>query len=420
MTDERRIDRLPRRGLRQRRRRRQAGLREQPPGDRRRHPARPDHGRHRGVRLREILPGVRRRFPGSPAPLHGIVLLLCPPVSWASSDGPRSPISPAFPRPSPSASGRSTGNPRSTVGTLTELYDLLRLLYARLGDAPGRDPAERSLFSFNSPRGACPACKGLGVEDRIDPELLVADPVEKPSRGALVITTPSGYVIYSQVTMDVLDRVCRAHGFSVDIPWKDLTEEQRDVVLNGSDRILDPLRQTPPRLAHEMEGHHRPAPGRGPSTRASCPSWRPSSGRRGTGTSSASPGRCPAGPATDAGSRPEALSGRLSRPGHRRDEPPFRYEEIDGFFRALEFTGRESDGRPFHPRRRPEADGPSPAARTRLSDARPRVHDPFAAAKPSASVWRPRPGAGSRASSTSSTSPRSASTPMRRPGSSRS
>ncbi len=143
--------------------------------------------------------------------------------------------------------GGGTANPRSTVGTLTELYDDLRLLYARLGEAP---PAfalkvQRSLFSFNSPHGACPACKGLGVQDRIDPDLLVADPAKTLRQGALAITTPSGYIIYSQVTMEVLDQVCRAHGFSVDVPWSDLTDEQRAIVLDGSDRIRIPYGKHP-------------------------------------------------------------------------------------------------------------------------------------------------------------------------------
>ena len=144
-----------------------------------------------------------------------------------------------------------TDNPRSTVGTLTELYDILRLLYARLGDAPEGIRPDRALFSFNSPRGACPVCKGLGVEDRIDPDLLVANPSKSLREGALVITTPGGYIIYSQVTMEVLDRVCRAHGFDVDIPWKELTDAQRDVVLNGSDRVLIPFGKHP--LASRMK-----------------------------------------------------------------------------------------------------------------------------------------------------------------------
>ena len=138
-------------------------------------------------------------------------------------------------------------NPRSTVGTLTGLYDDLRLLFARLGVAPPGTDLQRRLFSFNSPFGACPSCQGLGVEDRLDPNLLVADPRRSIREGALVITTPTGYVIYSQVTIDVLDQVCRAHGFDVDTPWQDLTDEQRHVVLYGSDRIRDPVRQAPAR-----------------------------------------------------------------------------------------------------------------------------------------------------------------------------
>lgn len=138
-------------------------------------------------------------------------------------------------------------SPRSTVGTLTELYDHLRLLFARVGEgAPvgGPVPAASGL-SFNSPLGACPACEGLGVEDRVDPGLLIADPQRTLREGALVPTTPTGYIVYSQVTVDVLDRVCRAHGFSVDVPWQELDEEQQRVVLYGSDRIVVPFGKHP-------------------------------------------------------------------------------------------------------------------------------------------------------------------------------
>ena len=131
---------------------------------------------------------------------------------------------------------------------MTELYDLLRLCWARLGSAPGGADGprlERRLFSFNSPHGACPACKGLGVEDRLDPDLLISDPSKTVRGGALRITTPTGYLIYSQVTIDVLDQVCRAHGFSVDLPWQALTPDQRDVILNGSDRIRIPYGKHP-------------------------------------------------------------------------------------------------------------------------------------------------------------------------------
>ncbi|NOX48219.1 MAG: excinuclease ABC subunit UvrA [Chlorobi bacterium] len=132
-------------------------------------------------------------------------------------------------------------NPRSTVGTLSEINDYLRLLFARLGKSDDNTlDLNRSLFSFNSPVGACPHCKGLGVEDRIAPKLLIEDASRTIRERAFKITNPKGYIIYSQVTIDALDEVCKAHGFSVDIPWRELSPEQQDVVLNGSDRIKIP------------------------------------------------------------------------------------------------------------------------------------------------------------------------------------
>ncbi len=138
----------------------------------------------------------------------------------------------------------SSSNPRSTVGTLTEVHDLLRLLYARLGEAPAGLKPTRGLFSWNGP-GACPACRGLGLEDRLDPELLVADRGKTIREGALRVSTPNGYLMYSQVTLAVLDDVLRAHGGSVDVPWRDLGDEVRGVVLRGSDRVLVPFGKHP-------------------------------------------------------------------------------------------------------------------------------------------------------------------------------
>ena len=128
-------------------------------------------------------------------------------------------------------------NPRSTVGTLSEVWDLLRLLYARLGSAPDGIQLTRGLFSFNGGEGACPCCQGLGVEDRLDLDLLVADGRKSLREGALRVSTPNGYLMYSQVTLAVLDEVLRVHGGSVDSPWRDLSEEVRQVVLHGSERL---------------------------------------------------------------------------------------------------------------------------------------------------------------------------------------
>jgi excinuclease ABC subunit A len=130
------------------------------------------------------------------------------------------------------------GNSSSTVGTVSELYDLLRLIYARFGSVKG---LSRAHFSFNSQFGACPHCKGIGLEERISVPKLIADPRLTLREGAMVPTLPNGYIMYSQVTVDVLDMVCKENGFNVDIPWNQLTKEQKNVVLNGSERIKVPF-----------------------------------------------------------------------------------------------------------------------------------------------------------------------------------
>ncbi len=140
-------------------------------------------------------------------------------------------------------------SPRSTVGTFTELYDLLRLLFARLGQPNATFPngiiINRSLFSFNTPQGSCPECRGVGVADAIDRELLIKNENKTIRKGAFAMTTPGGYIVYSQVTMEVLNRVCAAEGFSVDIAWKDLDEAQKKVVLFGSQKIVVPFGKHP-------------------------------------------------------------------------------------------------------------------------------------------------------------------------------
>jgi len=127
---------------------------------------------------------------------------------------------------------------RSTVGTVSELNSLIRLLFARLGKTKDKIiKINRSLFSFNSIEGQCKKCKGLGVVEQIEPELLITDENKTLREGALVITLPSGYTVYSQVTIDVMNEVCKSEGFSVDIAWKELTHYQKDVILNGSNKI---------------------------------------------------------------------------------------------------------------------------------------------------------------------------------------
>jgi len=159
---------------------------------------------------------------------------------------------------------RPGGGPRSTVGTVSGLLELLRLLMARVGsrlclacgapldratrcEACGLEapPLLAGLLSFNRSDGACPGCRGLGVQDRVDPGLLVADASKSLRQGALVPTTPKPYIVYSQVTMEVLDIVCQAHGFTVDTPWEQLSDVQRRVIFYGSDAVVVPFGKHP-------------------------------------------------------------------------------------------------------------------------------------------------------------------------------
>ncbi len=131
----------------------------------------------------------------------------------------------------------STPNARSTVGTSTGLWDLVRLLYSRLASPS----LSRAQLSFNDEAGQCPICKGLGVSDWVDPDLIVANPQLSLRSGALVPTLKNGYTVYSQVTVDVMNDVCRAHGFDVDTPWQELSEDHKKVIFYGSKRLLVPF-----------------------------------------------------------------------------------------------------------------------------------------------------------------------------------
>ncbi|HKJ47906.1 MAG TPA: hypothetical protein VJ973_02395, partial [Christiangramia sp.] len=122
----------------------------------------------------------------------------------------------------------------TTFGTLSELAAIFRILFARYS---GKEALSKSLFSFNHPKGACEKCRGIGEAEYIDLDKLVGDENLTLREGAITTTLPNGYIVYSQITVDEMNKVCKEHGFNVDIPWKDLSEDQKDVVLNGSDRI---------------------------------------------------------------------------------------------------------------------------------------------------------------------------------------
>ncbi|WP_294192559.1 excinuclease ABC subunit UvrA [uncultured Cloacibacillus sp.] len=139
---------------------------------------------------------------------------------------------------------------RSTFGTMTELLNGLRLMYSRLGShrcpnghylPPTSDVArDKGLkcpvcgavfeapsaesFSFNS-GGACKTCGGVGVVRSVDESSLVPDESLTIDQGAVA---PWNSLMWSLMT-----DVCRAMGVRTDVPFRELTPEEREIVFHG-------------------------------------------------------------------------------------------------------------------------------------------------------------------------------------------
>ena len=139
---------------------------------------------------------------------------------------------------------------RSTFGTSTELLNVLRLLFSRLAEhvcpnghrqeptidvAAGLDltcpvcgvtfsPPGAEALAFNSD-GACPTCGGLGVIREIDDALLVPDPSRTIAEGAVAPWKMMGLTVMPQMVGEL--------GVRTDVPYRDLTDAERDVVLHG-------------------------------------------------------------------------------------------------------------------------------------------------------------------------------------------
>ncbi|MFC0097083.1 ATP-binding cassette domain-containing protein [Micromonospora marina] len=120
---------------------------------------------------------------------------------------------------------RLGGNARSTVGTATDAWTYLRLLFSRVGRPY---VGESNHFSFNDPAGMCPTCAGLGevvvsaVERFLDPDRSLKD-------GAILLPGfgDGGYWY---------DRYASVGGFDADTPLRDWTAQQREALLYGGER----------------------------------------------------------------------------------------------------------------------------------------------------------------------------------------
>jgi excinuclease ABC subunit A len=89
---------------------------------------------------------------------------------------------------------------------------------------------EPRIFSFNSPHGACQRCHGLGFQRVIDPELIVPDPTLSISEGALEPWTKAASMYHRRL----LEAVAEANGINVDVPWQDLPQGDRGLLLEGT------------------------------------------------------------------------------------------------------------------------------------------------------------------------------------------
>jgi excinuclease ABC subunit A len=120
---------------------------------------------------------------------------------------------------------RGSPTTRSSVGSVTTLSNLLRMLYSRAGDyPPGQPLLYAESFSPNTPEGACPECHGLGrIYDATEKSMVLDDSLTIRER-AIAAWPPAWH---GQNLRDVLTTL----GYDVDRPWRDLPRKDRDWIL---------------------------------------------------------------------------------------------------------------------------------------------------------------------------------------------
>lgn len=91
---------------------------------------------------------------------------------------------------------------------------------------------EPTMFSFNSPMGACPTCHGLGFISTIDPESLITDENLSIADGA--IRYLKNIVFTENIEWQMYKALFKYYDIDLFKPYKDLTDLQKDVIMNGS------------------------------------------------------------------------------------------------------------------------------------------------------------------------------------------
>jgi excinuclease ABC subunit A len=120
---------------------------------------------------------------------------------------------------------RGTPTTRSSVGSVTTLSNLLRMLYSRAGEYPKGHPLlYAESFSPNTPEGACPECHGLGRVYEVTEQTMVPDPSLTIRERAIAAWPPAWH---GQNLRDILVTL----GYDVDTPWRRLPKKDRDWIL---------------------------------------------------------------------------------------------------------------------------------------------------------------------------------------------
>ncbi len=130
---------------------------------------------------------------------------------------------------------RGTASTRSSVGSVTTLSNLLRMLYSRAGDYPrGQGILYAESFSPNTPEGACPECHGLGRVYEVTEQSMVPDD-SLTIRERAIAAWPTAWGGQNQ--RDILISM----GYDVDVPWRDLPKETRDWILFTEEQPVLPV-----------------------------------------------------------------------------------------------------------------------------------------------------------------------------------
>ncbi|MGV9013114.1 MAG: excinuclease ABC subunit A [Flavobacteriales bacterium] len=130
---------------------------------------------------------------------------------------------------------RGSSTTRSSVGSVTTLSNLLRMLYSRAGTYPKGQPLlYAESFSPNTPEGACPQCHGLGRVYEVTEASMVLDDT-LTIRERAVAAWPMAW--QGQNLRDILTTL----GYDVDVPWKDLPQKDRDWILFTDEKPQVPV-----------------------------------------------------------------------------------------------------------------------------------------------------------------------------------